>query len=72
MRNGSFVHRHLNQIFLGSFYALCDCSSHFTSLTQAVTYNAISITDYDNGCERKSTTTFRYFRDAVNGYQFIF
>ncbi len=66
--DGAFVYGYADEVFLGCFYALGDSGLYLVGLTQAPAYDAVFVTDNDDGGEGEGTTTLGYFGDAVDGH----
>ena len=72
MRDGTLEDGNTHQILLGSFNALSDGCSYFTSLTETVANDAVSITYYYNSSKSESTTTLGHLRNAVDCDESVF
>ncbi len=71
MRNSTIQYGNLNQVFLCSFYALCNSSGYFPCFTKAPTNDTILITHNNNCRECESSTTFRNLCNAIDSNQLI-
>ena len=72
MRNRTLNDGNFDQIFLSCLYAFRNCSGNFSSLTKAITYDALSIAYYYNSSKRESTATLSYLDYAIDSNQSIF
>ena len=70
--DSTFQDRNFRQVLLGSLYTFGNGCGHFTGFTQSPADNAFFITNYNNSCKSKSSTTLRNLSYAIDGNQSIF
>ena len=72
VRNSALEDGDAYQILLGSFNALSDGCSYFTSLTETITNDAVFITYHHDSGKCESTTTLGHLRNAVDCDESVF
>ncbi len=65
------MNRNLDEVLFGSFNAFCDCGLNFIGFSEAPAYDAVFISDNNDGCESECAATFGNLGDAVDGDETI-
>ncbi len=59
------------RFFLGSFHAFGDCSLNFIGFAESPAYDAVFVTNDNDGCESESAATLGNLGDTVDGNETV-
>ncbi len=66
VRNSTLQDGHLDEVFLCIFGTFSNSGGDFLCFTEAVTNDAVLVTDNHDGCEAEDTTTLGHFHNSVH------